>query len=90
MFVSSRHQLIVGSDGVERILQTNRDITESKRSDGELQASAARLRLAHIAANAGTWKWDLRTNANFWSDEAWKVYGLAPEIASRPMRHGCK
>ena len=78
LVVSARHQLIVGSDGVERVLETNRDITERKRSEGVLQASEARLRLAHIAANAGTWEWDLRTNANFWSDEAWKVYGLTP------------
>jgi PAS domain S-box-containing protein len=78
LVVSARHQLIVGSDGVERILETNRDITERKRSESVLRASEARLRLAHIAANAGTWEWDLRTNTNFWSDEAWKVYGLVP------------
>ena len=78
LVVSARHQLIVGSDGVERILETNRDITERKRSEGVLQASEARLRLAHIAANAGTWEWDPRTNATFWSDEAFKVFGLAP------------
>ena len=34
--VSARHQLIAGADGVERILETNRDITERKQAMKEL------------------------------------------------------
>jgi len=40
--VVSRHQLIVGSDGVERILETNRDMTEHKRAEQALLASEHR------------------------------------------------
>jgi two-component system CheB/CheR fusion protein len=35
--VSSKMQLVRGADGVERVLQTNRDITERKRSEQELR-----------------------------------------------------
>jgi PAS domain S-box-containing protein len=38
--VSTRHQLIVGTDGVERILETNRDITERRRAE---------QRIAHLS-----------------------------------------
>jgi PAS domain S-box-containing protein len=51
IFVSSRHQLIVGSDGVERILQTNRDITESKQA---AQALIRAEKLASVGRMAST------------------------------------
>jgi PAS domain S-box-containing protein len=35
--VATRHQLIVGTDGVERVLETNRDITERKQAEAQLQ-----------------------------------------------------
>ena len=37
-----------------------------------------RLHLALVAASAGAWEWDLRTNENIWSEELWKIYGLEP------------
>jgi len=43
VFVTSRHQLVVGSDGVERILETNRDITDRKRAEEQLFAATQRM-----------------------------------------------
>ena len=57
-------------------LQT--EVAEHLQAKKILRVSEARLRLAHLAANAGAWEWDLRTNANVWSEELWRVYGLAP------------
>jgi PAS domain S-box-containing protein len=34
--VSTRHQLVQGDDGVQRVLETNRDITEHKKMEEEL------------------------------------------------------
>ncbi len=39
VIVSSRHQLVHDSDGVERVLETNRDITERRRAEQELERS---------------------------------------------------
>ena len=83
--VSARHQLVLGTDGIERILETNRDITERKEaeealkeSEQSLMYSEQRLHLAQEAANAGTWEWDLGTDSNYWSEEVWRLYGLEP------------
>jgi PAS domain S-box-containing protein len=39
--VSSRHQLIRGGDGVARVVETNRDITDRKRAEAEMQDQLA-------------------------------------------------
>lgn len=40
-----------------------------------------RARAERILAlsRAGTWEWDLSTNANVWSSELWQLYSLDPE-----------
>ena len=40
VIVSARHQLVRGADGVERVLETNRDITERKQAEVLLQRQA--------------------------------------------------
>ncbi len=42
--VSSRHQLIRGADGVERVLETNRDITDQQQAEEALRRSEGLLR----------------------------------------------
>lgn len=55
------------------------DITKDKLLENALVESEKRLRIALEAANAGTWLWELETNANIWSDEIWRLYDLDPE-----------
>jgi len=43
IIVSARHQLLRDADGVERVLETNRDITEGKKIQDELRTSQERL-----------------------------------------------
>ncbi|MGO9020200.1 MAG: PAS domain S-box protein [Syntrophobacteraceae bacterium] len=45
VIVSARHQLVCGVDGVERVLETNRDITKRKRVEEELRKSHDELEL---------------------------------------------
>ena len=40
--VLTRHQLVQGADGVERVLETNRDITERKRSEDRTRTTRRR------------------------------------------------
>jgi len=52
---------------------------ERTLAEAALRESEERLRLALAAANAGAWEWDVATNANVWSDELWRLYGLEPQ-----------
>jgi PAS domain S-box-containing protein len=54
------------------------DITDRKRTEGDLLLSKAQLSLAQESAKAGAWEWNLLTNENFWSEELWSLYGLEP------------
>jgi GAF domain-containing protein len=53
-------------------LLTSRDLRESK----------ARLEEAQRVAHVGHWEWNLDTNANTWSAETYRIYGLTPQEVS--------
>lgn len=54
------------------------DIDEEKRASEALRINQERLNLAQKAARAGSFEWDLRTNAVIWSEETEAIFGLAP------------
>ena len=64
-------------DGQRLFVGAARDLTETERASNAARTEASRLRLALDAAQAGTWEWDLRTNRHQWSDEVFRLYGLA-------------
>jgi len=76
--VSARHQLVLGTDGIERILETNRDITDSKQAEEKLRKSEVNMARAQKIIHLGNWEWDLKTNAFTCSDEHYRMYGLEP------------
>ena len=54
------------------------DITDRKAAEAALAASEERLRLAQQAAGIGTWDWDLASGVMRWSEDQWRLHGLAP------------
>ena len=79
IIVSTRHQLIRGDDGVERVLETNRDISDQKRAEEALRLSEQRLLEAQRVAHVGSWEWDVESGALSWSRELYEIYGLDPD-----------
>jgi PAS domain S-box-containing protein len=54
------------------------DVTERLRAEEALRASQATLARAQAVAHVGDWDRDLRTGYVRWSDEARRIFGLAP------------
>jgi PAS domain S-box-containing protein len=60
---------IVGLFGISR------DVTARAQAEATLQESESALREAQNLARIGNWKWDLQTDAHWWSDEIYLIYG---------------
>lgn len=55
------------------------DVTARQHIVRQLQESTERLRLALLAANMGTWEWDIRANRVDWSSEALGIFGTTAD-----------
>src|SRR6201982_636182 len=88
--VYSRGDLTRDASGrLYEIFGTCQDITERKRAEEELQVlsqdlqeSKAWLEEAQRVAHIGYWVWDLETNQVIWSEETYRIFGLAPRAGS--------
>ncbi len=55
------------------------DITERKRAEAELRMSEGYLAEAQRMTRSGSWAWNVRTDAVFWSQEIFRIYECDPE-----------
>lgn len=55
-----------------------RDTRERRRMELALHRNEDDLRRAQAVAQVGSWRLDLRSNALFWSDEAYRIFGITP------------
>ncbi len=67
----------------EDVVLLFRDITEWRRADDQLREYIDRMSEAEQIAHFGVWRWDLRTDLGYMSDELHAIYGLEP-LPSRP------
>jgi PAS domain S-box-containing protein len=65
-------------DGVVGAIIALDDMTEIRQAQAEAAESEQRLRLAHAAAELGTWHWNLVDGTNVWDDQLHHIYGLRP------------
>jgi two-component system sensor histidine kinase UhpB len=61
-----------------RALKETKELTLKKKAEEALLQSEARLARAQQIAHMGSWQLDFSTNMVYWSDEACRIYGLAP------------
>ena len=64
-----------------------RDITERKRAEAELRRSEGYLAEAQRLARSGSWAWDVRSGAIFWSQENFRIYDYDPAKVKPTWSH---
>jgi PAS domain S-box-containing protein len=55
------------------------DITDRKRAEEALRRSEGYLAQAQMLTQSGSWAWNVRTDARFWSQETFRIFGYDPE-----------
>ncbi len=60
------------------VLAMVRDISKRKLADEALMRSEASLANAQRIARIGNWEWDIVNNELHWSDEIYRIFGVAP------------
>jgi len=63
---------------IDYVAATYKDETEITMAHEQLRRSDERQRLAHTAAGAGAFEWNIQTGVNTWTHELEKMYGLGP------------
>ena len=80
IWVSNNVSLVPGTERVPRfIMALSEDITQRKRAEEALQRSEAYLAEAQKLTHTGSWVWNVRTDALFWSQEVFRIYDYDPE-----------
>jgi PAS domain S-box-containing protein len=67
-----------GDGGVLGAVVVVEDLTETRAAEHAALASQERLRLAHEAAQLGSWHWDLASGVTVWDEELEAIYGMPP------------
>jgi PAS domain S-box-containing protein len=65
--------------GQRAIYLIYQDITEPKKAERELRRSEGYLAEAQKLTHTGSWAWNVRTGALFWSQEIFRIYDYAPQ-----------
>lgn len=55
------------------------DVSDRTLAEDELRRSQASLTRAQEVAGIGNWDWDIQTNALWWSDQIYRIFGLEPQ-----------
>jgi PAS domain S-box-containing protein len=69
------HPVLNESGDIREFVGTVIDITERKRAEEAIRRSEAYLAEAQRLSHTGSWAWNVRTGALFWSQEIFRIYG---------------
>ena len=73
------HPVMDSSGGLMQFVGSSTDITERKLAEQTLRRSEGYLEEAQRLSRSGSWAWDVRTGAIFWSQEFFRIYECDPE-----------
>jgi PAS domain S-box-containing protein len=73
------HPVLGASGELVQFVGSSVDVTEGKRAEHTLLRSEGYLAEAQRLTHCGSWAWDVRTDAIFWSKEIFRIYECDPE-----------
>ncbi|MFH1057410.1 MAG: PAS domain-containing protein [Pseudomonadota bacterium] len=68
-----------------KIYAVARDVTRHKLAEQRLRKSERRLAEAQRIVRMGSWEWDVQNSEATWSEETYRILGLAPGGPSVPL-----
>ncbi len=76
--IESRGSAVRNPNGdVALVVVVARDVTERQRTEEALRARDLQLQEAQEIANLGSWEWDVREDSVKWSNELFRIFGIA-------------
>jgi PAS domain S-box-containing protein len=76
---STGHAVVDAGGDLREMVGTVMDLTEHKRAEEAIRRSEAYLAEAQRLSHTGSWAWNVRTGALFWSQEIFRIYGYDPQ-----------
>src|SRR6267154_2015211 len=73
------HPVLDETGNIIEYVGTDVDVTERKRAEEALQRSEGYLAEAQKLTHTGSWVWNVRTGALFWSKEIFRIYDFEPQ-----------
>jgi PAS domain S-box-containing protein len=73
------HPVLSESGDIREFVGTVIDITDRKRAEEAIRRSEAYLAEAQRLSHTGSWAWNVQTDALFWSEEIFRIYGFSPQ-----------
>lgn len=78
---------IFGASGeVMGTIGIGRDVTALRQAESHLKELTRQFSEAQAIVHLGSWEWDLTTNRLEWSDELYRIFGLAPRSLGPSMQ----
>jgi PAS domain S-box-containing protein len=74
----SATRVLDGEGTVSGAVVVAEDLTEVREAEAVAAASEQRLRLAHEAAELGSWHWDIPGGTTVWDEQLEAIYGMPP------------
>jgi diguanylate cyclase (GGDEF)-like protein/PAS domain S-box-containing protein len=78
-YISEKFPLLDETNTVIGVCVISTDITDRKRTEQALQEKDAILSESQRIAHIGSWSIDIATKHTIWSDELYRIFGVAPE-----------
>jgi PAS domain S-box-containing protein len=69
------HPILSASGELTKFIGSATDITQRRQAEEALRRSEGYLAQAQRLSQSGSWAWNLRTGARFWSEETFRIFG---------------